>query len=126
MFLFIKFKNKREIALPESNQILAVLACLFTSYFVLLYLSINAIDILDDRILAPAYIPGMLLFFGLLDSYVKTANKHMKKWVIAACILWTLYPVTRAIYNVHFWHIIPVQLPASQPVESDFLEKLRF
>jgi hypothetical protein len=126
IFFLVKSGKSKQVDLPESNQILIVLISLFISYFILLYVSINAIDILDDRILAPAYIPGMMLFFGLLDRYINTLRCLSKKWVIVACVLWLLYPVTRAIYNVHFWHIIPVQPPAEQPVEPQFNEKLRF
>lgn len=126
VYAYLKEKKRKETILPKTDILLLVLMSLFASSFILLYVSINAIDILDDRILAPAYIPGILLFFSLLDRYINTISKSSKMWIVYACAIWSLYPVTRAIYNVHFWHNLPVQLPIDQPVEAAFLEKLKF
>ncbi|MDO1447785.1 hypothetical protein Q0590_16050 [Rhodocytophaga aerolata] len=109
------------------QPVVAVLSILFWSYFVLLFLiSFIVTEQIDDRKLAPIYVPGMLLLFSLVDVYSRNKQPGRTHWVIYICLLWTIYPVTRALYNVHAWHqtAMPAELP--QPVEESFKDNLRF
>lgn len=105
-----------------------VLLVFFLSYFILTYAaSFTVNEFLDDRILAPVYIPGMWLFFSMLSNYVLVLqNKLLKKLLIAACLLWTMYPVARTLYNVYNWHHQPVSIPASQPIEKEMRHIYKF
>jgi hypothetical protein len=102
------------------SRIIGVLVIFFLSYFLLVYAaSFTVNEYIDDRILAPAYMPGMLLFFVILDQYVLTVQKtRLKKYIVYICLLWSLYPIVRAIAYVYVWHSQPVYMPASQPVEE--------
>jgi hypothetical protein len=100
--------------------IIEIPAVFFISYLLLAYAaSFTVNEYIDDRILAPVYVPGMLLFFGLLDQYLLTFPKpHIKKYLVYICLLWTLYPIARSLSYIHLWHSQPVYLPVSQPVEE--------
>jgi hypothetical protein len=125
LLLFLVYSHFRT-AISHQPTII-ILGFLFWSYFLLLFLiSYVVTEQIDDRKLAPVYIPGMLLLFGLFDVLIRNKPYITKKWLLYGCLIWTVYPVSRALYNVHHWHqtATPTQLP--QPVEEAFREKLRF
>jgi hypothetical protein len=104
-----------------------VLMTLFISYYVLAFASCYlSSEPVDDRILAPAYIPGMLLFFSLIDTSVMHLPERTRRWIMYACLLWTIYPVSRALYNAYVWRHTPRQESSEQPVEKEFTDKLSF
>ncbi|QHT68446.1 hypothetical protein GXP67_18255 [Rhodocytophaga rosea] len=106
--------------LIDKSRITGVLTVFFLSYFLLAYAaSFTVNEYIDDRILAPVYVTGMLLFFGLVDQYLMTFTKpRVKKYLVYICLLWTLYPLARSLSYVNLWHSQPVYLPYSQPVEE--------
>jgi hypothetical protein len=64
---------------------------------------VYAQEVIDDRMLAPVYIFGMLLFFLFVDDFCKKVPKNIKKVIILLLFCWLSYPVARGIKNVIFW-----------------------
>jgi hypothetical protein len=122
MAIFRKFR-KNTYVLPQPATL--ILTCLFCSYFILLFMvSFSVAEEIDDRKLAPVYIPGMLLFFSIWDKFIESSRR--KRWIAYALLLWTVYPIARTVHNVYVWHHRPGQLPETQPVEEQFREKLKY
>jgi hypothetical protein len=115
---------KSKLLQQESMLILTIL---FLSYFLLLFVvSFTVAEPIDDRKLAPVYIPGMLLIFRLVDVCISSWPIKKKRWIIYACLLWAIYPISRGVYNAYAWHHVPRQAGSAQPVEDGFLEKITF
>jgi hypothetical protein len=113
--------SKTDVSEQIANaRIMGVLAIFFLSYFLLTYAaSFTVNEYIDDRILVAAYVPGMLLFFGLLNQYLLiNPATSINKYLLYICVLWTLYPIARTLSYVYLWHSQPVYLPVSQPVEE--------
>jgi hypothetical protein len=125
LFLLIAFLRMKKNILQQPG--IFILSSQFGCYFLLLLIiSFIVTEEIDDRIIAPIYIPGIVLFFSLLDRYLLLIKSQRKIWVMYACLLWTLYPIMRTIYNVYVWHYTPSQPIFQQPIEEEFKEKLRF
>jgi 4-amino-4-deoxy-L-arabinose transferase-like glycosyltransferase len=126
IFLSLFYSRTRK-TWNQQHAVLLILIYSFSSYFVFVFLASLAVgEFIDDRIIAPVYIPGIVLFFSLLDRYLLLMKSQRKIWVMYACLLWTLYPVMRTMYNVYVWHSTPIQPIFQQPTEEAFKEKLRF
>jgi hypothetical protein len=120
--IYIYYKNSlsHQLVVPIGN-------ILFWSYFIFLFLiSFIVTEQIDDRKLAPIYIPGILLMFSLIDAFSRSKQPHRTHWIIYVCLLWTIYPVSRALFNVYAWHQIAMPAELPQPVEESFKDKLRF
>ncbi|MFN6945348.1 MAG: hypothetical protein ACK4ND_10395 [Cytophagaceae bacterium] len=86
-----------------------ILLVLFSCYLVLLIVSLSIIQItddIDDRIMSPIYLPGIMLFACLFDKLYKKAAEldHPKKILKSALLIilfvWMMYPVLRTAHNI--------------------------
>lgn len=114
------WQHKKPLVIPQ----VAVPAWLFGGYFVCFHFTGRIADVADDRYLAPVYIFGVVLFFALLDQLSGLLSQRMNVWLLAGCLLWTVYPVSRSIANVYFWRQQLPQLPKNQPVSPEFWQKI--
>lgn len=126
MVLSVAYVRMMKSDLLQQESIL-IMTILFLSYFILLFVvSFIVAEPIDDRKLAPVYIPGMLLIFRLLDVCISHWPIKKKHWIMYVCLLWAIYPISRGLYNAYVWHNILKQAGSEQPVEEAFLEKIAF
>lgn len=106
---------------------LVIIGSFFLFYFILsLVGSFITSEEIEDRKMAIVYIPGILFIFGLLDHYIfSLQNRKLKTGIYYLCLLWTLYPISRTLYNSHAWHHQQTGFPETQPVEAVFKKILK-
>lgn len=67
----------------------------------LIYIQIN--DEIDDRILAPAYLPLILLGIFLIDSFYASKSSYILLLILGC---WLLYPIVRTVHHLHRWNTV--------------------
>jgi len=108
--LFIFYLSRHYINLKSifNNILFKVIFISFAGYLILLPITFVYIqgETIDDRILSPAYILGLVLFFGLIDGilFQLPDNYIAKKGVMMIVIISLCYPVTRTIYHIKKWN----------------------
>tara|TARA_Y100001972_G_C7660003_1_gene332755 strand:+ start:1555 stop:2808 length:1254 start_codon:yes stop_codon:yes gene_type:complete len=60
-----------------------------------------------ERYLAVIYVPILLLLFSLIDQNIGQLEGFYIRVLFAVLIIWSLYPITRAIKNSIHWNVYP-------------------
>lgn len=124
-FLIKKF-NHNNLLRGRKTEIIKAYLNIFLVYFFLTYLaSLIVNEYIDDRLLAPVYIPGMIIFFFYFDQYIiNLASAKEKNLIFWVCFLWMFYPLSRSIFNTHVWHNQILVVPKSQFQNPEFIKLL--
>ena len=90
----LRFLNKIEFSKHHQTWMLAIFL------FVLQLMSVFEIPYDGEKYLSPIFPILFFILFTLADQFSKY------KSVIIVSVIWSLYPVTRTLKNVQFWHTI--------------------
>lgn len=112
--------------MASERKDLVIIGSIFFFYLILsLAGSFITSEEVEDRKFAIVYITGILFIFGLLDQYILCLqNRKFKIVIYALCLLWTVYPISRTLYNTYRWHHQQTGLPQTQPVENSFAKMI--
>lgn len=108
-FVLILYKRIKNNHSPK-KPILIFSGIVFLLYLGSTYLICSLFDhpfFDEERILAVVYIFGFSIPFLLLDEIARILSKKYLIVLMVGLSFWILYPITRAVHNVQFWHKIP-------------------
>lgn len=112
-FWLVYIQSKR-FTRPEINVfqglLLVHLACYILA-IIIIFLFLQLDQPFDDRIFAPVYPVFLILFFSFIDKFYYNLLifpirniRLLRLLFISLLCLWSLYPISRALYSVNQWH----------------------
>ncbi len=106
IIIFLVFKAQKNNALQYNNQFrfLIALALGFGIYLIFMLILRMNVEEENERYLAPLYPLFFLIFFILIDNFIKNKKPIYKTICLIVLALWLVYPITRTLKNAQLWH----------------------
>jgi hypothetical protein len=100
LLLAVFYYNRQGITWNRYTGIILLFTVVYCGVFILLNTVYYICDF-DDRYLSPAYIGVVIFFFRLIEKNVEV---FQSRWLIAAVLLWSVYPAVRLGKNFYHWY----------------------
>jgi hypothetical protein len=105
VFVAVKIPKHRSAEENLLSTFRIISLSLFGFYMIIaLPICVYVDETIDDRILAPGYLFGIISVFLFIEKFHEILLQKKQKIFLILVYCWLLYPVARGIENVRFWN----------------------